>query len=178
MEFKQLLEKRRSVRRFGDTPVSRAVVLDVLNMALTAPSARNSRSTRFLVVDDRATIEKMASMRDYGSAFMAKAPVAVVVMGDTTASDIWDDNCAISATVLQLACVEAGLASCWVHVAGRPRRKDEPQGESAEEYLRTLLPIPDHCRVECIIAMGYSDFTPAPLPEFDPSTAISWSTEE
>lgn len=178
MEFKQLLEKRRSVRRFDATPVSRAVILDVLNMALTAPSARNSRSTRFLVVDDRATIEKMSSMRDYGSAFMANAPVAVVVMGDTTASDIWDDNCAISATVLQLACVEAGLASCWVHVAGRPRRKDAPQGESAEKYLRTLLPIPDGCRVECIIAMGYSDFTPAPLPEFDRSAAITWSTKE
>lgn len=59
MEFKQLLEKRRSVRRFDATPVSRTVILDVLNMALTAPSARNSRSTRFLVVDDRATIEKI-----------------------------------------------------------------------------------------------------------------------
>ncbi len=178
MEFKQLLAKRRSVRRFDAAPVSRTVILDILNMALTAPSARNSRSTRFLIVDDRATIEKMASMRDYGSAFMANAPVAVVVMGDTGASDIWDDNCAISATVLQLACVEAGLASCWVHVAGRPRRKDNPQGETAEEYLRSLLPIPDGCRVEGIIAMGYSDFTPAPLSEFDRSKAIFWYEKE
>ena len=174
MEFKQLLEKRRSVRRFDARPVPREVILDILNQALTAPSARNSHSTRFLVVDERQTIGRMAAMRDYGSAFMANAPVAVVVMGDTAASDIWSENCAISATVLQLACVDAGLASCWVHVAGRPRAKGDPQGETAEEYLRTLLPIPENCRVECIIALGYSDFMPAPLPAFDPVSAITW----
>ena len=27
--------------------------------------------------------------------------------------------------ILQLACVDEGLASCWVHIDGRPRRKDE-----------------------------------------------------
>ena len=178
MELKEILKKRRSTRKFLTDAVEQEKLQRIVDMALTAPSSRNTRSTRLMVVTDKSLLEKMSGMRDYGSAFMANAPVAVVVMGDTTASDIWDDNCAISATVLQLACVEAGLASCWVHVAGRPRRKDDPQGESAEEYLRTLLPIPDNCRVECIIAMGYSDFTPAPLPEFDRSTAIAWSTKE
>lgn len=174
MEFKDLLKKRRSVRRFSDKQVKREVISGILAEALTAPSARNARSTRFMVVDDRATIERMAAMRDYGSAFMANAPVAIVVMGDASATDLWVDNCAISATLLQLACVDAGLSSCWVHVAGRPRRKDEPQGETAEEYLRTLLPIPDGCRVECIIACGYSDFVPAPLPAHDDAKSIIW----
>lgn len=176
MEFKKLLQTRRSVRRFSDQSVPRTLIAEIIAEALTAPSSRNVRSTRFLVVDDRPTIERMAAMRDYGSAFMAKAPVAIVVMGDASATDLWVDNCAISATLLQLACVDAGLASCWVHVAGRPRRKDEPQGEQAEEYLRTLLPIPAECRVECIIACGYSDFTPAPLPPHDDSQSIIWHT--
>lgn len=175
MEFGKLIEKRRSVRRFLDRQVPREVMEGVLRQALTAPSARNTRSTRFMVVTDRGTIGKMAGMRDYGSAFLAGAPAAVVVMGDAAASDLWEVNCAISATLLQLACVDAGLASCWVHVAGRPRRKDEPQGESAEEYLHSLLPVPDGCRVECVIALGYSDFTPAPLPPHDDSKAIIWA---
>jgi hypothetical protein len=28
----------------------------------------------------------------------------------------------------------------------------------AESYLRTFLPIPEECSVECVIAMGYSPY--------------------
>ena len=121
MEFKELMAARRSVRRFSDRAVPREVVDRILAEALTAPSSRNSRSTRFLVVDRHDLIARMAGMRDYGSAFMEGAPLAVVVLGDTAASDLWRVNAAISATVLQLACVDEGLASCWVHVDGRSR---------------------------------------------------------
>lgn len=177
MEFRDLIASRRSVRRYDATrKVSRQTILDCLQMTLTAPSARNSRSTRFLVVEDADTIARMADMRDSGTAFMANAPVAIVVMGDAQACDIWDDNCAISATFMQLACVELGLSSCWVHVKGRPRRKAEPQGQTAEQYLREMLPIPDECSIECVIALGYSDFTPAPLPDHDDSGSIMWFT--
>ena len=114
----------------------------------------------------------MASMRDYGSAFMKGAPLAIVVLGDTACSDLWRINAAISATVLHLACVDEGLASCWVHIDGRPRLKAEPQGESAADYLRTFLPIPEGCEPLCALAIGYSDFVPAPLPEADDSKRI------
>lgn len=127
MEFKELIAKRRSVRKFTDREVPREVVDRILAEALSAPSARNTRTTRFLVVDDPALVARMAEMRDYGSAFLKGAPLAVLVLGDTSASDLWRENAAISATVLQLACVDEGLASCWVHVNGRPRRKDAPR---------------------------------------------------
>lgn len=142
MEFKELIAKRRSVRKFTDREVPREVVDRILAEALSAPSARNTRTTRFLVVDDPALVARMAEMRDYGSAFLKGAPLAVLVLGDTSASDLWRENAAISATVLQLACVDEGLASCWVHVNGRPRRKDAPDGERAADYLRTFLPFP------------------------------------
>ena len=162
MEFKELIAKRRSVRKFTDREVPREVVDRILAEALSAPSARNTRTTRFLVVDDPALVARMAEMRDYGSAFLKGAPLAVLVLGDTSASDLWRENAAISATVLQLACVDEGLASCWVHVNGRPRRKDAPDGERAADYLRTFLPVPDGCEPLCAIALGYSDFSPAP----------------
>ena len=153
MEFKELIAKRRSVRKFTDREVPREVVDRILAEALSAPSARNTRTTRFLVVDDPALVARMAEMRDYGSAFLKGAPLAVLVLGDTSASDLWRENAAISATVLQLACVDEGLASCWVHVNGRPRRKDAPDGERAADYLRTFLPVPDGCEPLCAIAL-------------------------
>ena len=124
------------------------------------------------MVDDPVLVARMAEMRDYGSAFLKGAPLAVLVLGDTSASDLWRENAAISATVLQLACVDEGLASCWVHVNGRPRRKDAPDGERAADYLRAFLPVPDGCEPLCAIALGYSDFSPAPLPPADDEARI------
>lgn len=172
MEFKELIAQRRSIRRFSDRPVPREVVDRLLAEALTAPSARNTRTTCFLVVDDPALVARMADMRDYGSAFLKGAPLAVVVLGETSASDLWRENAAISATVLQLACVDEGLGSCWVHIHGRPRRKEAPEGEKAADYLRSFLPIPDSCEPLCAVAIGYSDFHPAPLPPHDDQARI------
>ncbi|MBR2352166.1 MAG: nitroreductase family protein [Alistipes sp.] len=176
MDFKQVINTRRSVRKFSPTVPSREVLLDIVHDALTAPSSRNMHTTRFMIVDDRETLDKIADMRDYGSGFMTGAPAAIVVMGDTTKTDLWRENCAISATMLQLSIVEHGLASCWVHVGGRPRLQNEPQGEQAEEYLGTFLDIPEGCKVECVIALGYSDFEPKPLPEWDAEASILWHT--
>lgn len=172
MEFKDLLAERRSVRKYSEREVPREVVERLLRETLTAPSSRNSRSTRLLVVEDPATVARMAAMRDYGSGFLKGAPRAIVVLGDTAASDLWKVNAAISATVLQLACVDEGLASCWVHVEGRPRRREEPDGEQAADYLRTFLPIPEGCEPLCVIAFGYSGFRPAPLPATDDEARI------
>ena len=114
MEFKELIEKRRSIRKFSERAVPREIVDRILHETLSAPLARNTRTTRLVVVDDPALVARMADMRDYGSAFMKGAPLAIVVLGDTTKSDLWRENAAISATILQLACVDEGLASCWV----------------------------------------------------------------
>ena len=145
-----------------------------IEAASHAPSSRNSRSTRFLAVRDAATVHRMAAMRDYGAVPLAGAPAAVVVMGDRAASDLWVDNAAIAATILQLALVDAGLKSCWVHVNGRPRSKERPDGEQAVDYLRTFLPIPEGCGVLCVIALGYSDFEPKPLPAGEPVERVQW----
>ena len=57
------------------------------------------------------------------------------------------------------------LQSCWVHVNGRPCRKDAPEAGLAVDFLREFLPLPDSFGVLCVIALGYSDFEPKPLPE-------------
>ena len=70
MEFKDLLAERRGVRKYSEAEVPREVVEQLLRETLTAPSSRNSRSTRLLVVEDPATVARMAAMRDYGSGFL------------------------------------------------------------------------------------------------------------
>jgi nitroreductase len=178
MTLTEILKKRRSVRKFDGRPVPREVVEKVLKLTLTAPSSKNTRSTRFMVVDNPATLAAISTMRDFGSAFLADVPCGVLVMGDGTATDLWLDNAAISATILQLAAEEAGLGSCWVHVNGRPRLKDEPDGAGAADYLRTFLPIPADWNPLCFVAMGYPEGESKPRSEKDDTDKVIWHSPE
>ncbi|MFR9621063.1 MAG: nitroreductase family protein [Rikenellaceae bacterium] len=174
MDFKQVVEKRRSVRKFSARAVERELLQSLVDVALKAPSSRNSHSSSFMVVTRPEHLERMSTMRDYGSSFMRGATAAILVMCNREVTDLWEVNGAISATMLQLAATDAGLSSCWVHVAGRPQLKDEPQGAQAEDLLREFLPIPSQCSVLCAVALGYSDFEPAPLPEFDREALVEF----
>lgn len=155
MEFFEVIAKRHSVRKFEDRPVEREVIDAVLNAAQTAPSSKNCRSTAFMVIEDRDTIAAISEMRDFGSAFVRNAPAVVVVMGDETKTDLWVDNCAISAAFVQLASTAVDLGSCWVHVNGRPRSREDASLGDAETYLKNLLGVKDGMRILCVIALGY-----------------------
>ena len=159
MELKNILDKRRSTRKFSDRKVEKQKLETIVNMTLQAPSSRNSRSTRLWVVEQPELLQHIADMRDYGSAFVKNAAAAILVMGDKTATDLWIDNCAISATILQLSIVDEGLASCWVHV---------------NEFLREKLNIPENYGILCAIALGYSDFEPAALPAYEGEERVKW----
>lgn len=127
-----------------------------------------------MVIDSAEVLEKISGMRDFGSAFLAGVPCAVLVMGDTDATDLWVDNAAISATILQLAAEEAGLGSCWVHVNERPQKLDEPDGAKAADYLRAFLPIPEGWQPLCFVALGYAANPHRPHGEKDDSDKVIW----
>ncbi len=175
MTLTDILKKRRSVRKFDSQPVPRETVERLLKLTLTAPSSKNTRSTRFMVVDAPATLERISQMRDFGSAFLSEVPCAVIVAGDGAATDLWLDNAAISATILQLAAEEVGLGSCWVHINGRPQRRDEPDGPTAEDHLREFLPLPTDWHPLCVVALGYPLEIPKPHHERDDSDKIIWA---
>lgn len=155
MDFLEVIEKRHSVRKYSDKPVDKEILDTIVRVAQTAPSSRNSKSSAFMIIEDRDTLDALSQMRDYGSGLLSGAQAAIVVMGDETKTDLWVDNCAISATFIQLAVTAMDLASCWVHCNGRPRVKAEPEGAKAEDYVRELLGIKDGFRPYCVIAIGY-----------------------
>jgi nitroreductase len=152
--------------------VDRETVEKLIKATLTAPSSKNTRSTRLAVITDRSVIERLGATRTHGTSFVSDAPLVILIMGDQAASDLWVENCAISATVLQLAAESLGLGSCWVHVNGRPHVDGQPEGMSAEEYVHSLAPQSARWRVECMVAIGYPAEEPRPRRETDDSDKV------
>ena len=132
-----------------------------MKVAQTAPSSRNSKSSAFMIIEDRDTLDALSQMRDYGASPLKSAQAAILVMGDESKTDLWVDNCAISATFIQLAVTAMDLASCWIHINGRLCLKDEPDGRKSDDYVRELLGIREGLRPYCAVAIGYPEEVPA-----------------
>ncbi len=157
MDFLQVIEKRKTFRKYSQQPVERELLDAIVNVAKTAPSSRNTKSTAFMIIEDRDTLDALSQMRDYGAAPLKGAQAAILVMGDTTKTDLWVDNCAISATFIQLAVTAMDLVSCWVHINDRLVFKDNPDGPRSHQYVAELLGIKDGLWPYCVVAIGYPE---------------------
>jgi nitroreductase len=147
----ELLRKRRSIRKYPDQPVEPGQLQLLVEALLRAPSSRNIDPWEFVVVDDRRLLEQLATAKQHGSEFLRGAPLGIVVCADTTKSDVWVEDCSISAILVQLTAQSLGLGSCWIQIRNRFRAG----GESSEEYIRKLLGLPENLAVECIISIGW-----------------------
>ena len=161
MDFLEVIEKRHSVRKYADRPVEKELLDAIVKVAQTAPSSRNSKSSAFMIIEDRDTLDALSQMRDYGASPLKSAQAAIIVMGDESKTDLWVDNCAISATFIQLAVTAMDLVSCWIHINGRLCLKDEPDGRKSDDYVRELLGIREGLRPYCAVAIGYPEEVPA-----------------
>lgn len=172
MEFNQLVAERRSYRKFEAREVDQDTLSKIFEATLTAPSSKSSRSSRFMVVTNKDLLEKISVMRSRGASFIKDAPMAIIALGDKSISDLWVDNCAISITIMQLAIHNLGLGSCWVQVHDRMHNEQDPAQGSVEDYLRTLIDIPEDWAVSAVVALGYPTDIPAKKKEYDDTDKI------
>jgi nitroreductase len=156
----ELLRKRRSIRKFQDKSIELEKIEILKEAALRAPTSRNIMPWEFIFVTDKNILKKLSEAKQYGSAFVAGAALAVVVCADTTKTDVWVEDCSIASIILQLTGLEMGLGSCWVQIRNREHYESEP----AEAYIQRLLGIPEHFAVENIVALGYPAERKEPIP--------------
>ncbi len=156
----EILRKRRSVRFFKAQPIDQEQVDVLLEAALRSPSSRGFNPWEFIVVREQKLIEKLAAAKGQGSAFLARAPLAIVVAADPGKSDVWIEDCSIAAIILQLTAESLGLGSCWAQI----RNRNHDASTTSEAYLKKLLDLPDQFAVECVIGIGFPDEAKIPHP--------------
>jgi len=159
----ELLRKRRSIRKFTQEKVDPETIGLLIEALLRAPSSRGINPWEFVVVDDKELLSRLSRSKEHGSEFLEKAPLAIVVCADSTKSDVWIEDCAIASIIVQMTALSLGLGSCWVQI----RNRSHDGIESAEEYIRGLLGLPEHIKVESIIGLGRPGETKRPIPAKD-----------
>jgi nitroreductase len=123
----------------------------------TAEFVTEKMQERFSSLEDeqkkKAIFEKLTSGRV--SAFLADAPVSIVVCGR---KDVWDlpyDTSAAMENMLLMAAA-LGLGACWV-IASCIDIRDE-------ERMKDLLEVPEGVKIVSVIAVGQPARSPRPRP--------------
>ncbi|PLX71135.1 MAG: NAD(P)H-dependent dehydrogenase/reductase [Denitrovibrio sp.] len=146
-----ILRNRRSVRQFTDQAIE-FNKLEILKEAiLLAPTSRNIEPCEFIVVQDKAMLKKLSTLKPHGASFLADCDTAFVICGDTSKSDVCVEDCSIAAIILQLTAESLGLGSCWVQA----RLRDHSDSVKSEKYIKELFDLPEHMLAPCVIGLGY-----------------------
>jgi nitroreductase len=161
--FNELLKRTRSTRRFTDEELTQEEVVTLLQSALLSPTSRRLRSWQFIVVDDKSTLLRLSRCKEQSSAFLADAAIAIVVLGDPSVSDVWQEDASIASICVQLQAEDLGLGSCWIQVLERMYS----DLETSNDYVHGVLDIPRILQVVSIIAVGHKAEQRAPHTDDD-----------
>jgi len=155
-----MLRTRRSIRKYEKKPLDKGSIDIMKEALLRSPSSRGINPWTFVFVDNPNVVERLSRSKEHGSAFLRGAPLAIVVCGDETKSDVWVEDCSIASIVAHLTAHSLGLGSCWIQI----RNRQHSPGRTAEDYIQELLGLPKHLRVEAIVAVGFPGESKSPVP--------------
>ena len=154
MELSQAIRTRQSIRKY----VSGAEIPDehvkrMLEAAMMAPSACNSRPWKFVVVKSAEMKEKLATVHPF-CGHLREASLAIVVCGlpeaqRRVAQGFWPQDCAAATENILLQARDLGYGTCWCGVYPR---------EDRSEAVRSLLETDGG--PFCLITVGVPNETP------------------
>ena len=148
MDAMTTIMTRRSIRAYEVEPVSPELVEALLRAAMAAPSAGNQQPWRFVVIAERATLDRLAATSPYAGPLL-RAPLAVVVCGDTVGErqpGYWVEDCSAAMENLLLAAHALGLGAVWLGYHPDLRRV---------ELVRDMLGLPETVVPLGIAAIGH-----------------------
>ncbi|MCL2376018.1 MAG: nitroreductase family protein [Defluviitaleaceae bacterium] len=151
------IQNRRSTRKYVENTIPREKIEALLEAAMLAPSACNSRPWRFIVITQREVLNKLADCHNYAK-MLYKAPVTIVIcaLADEQAKNdiargFYPQDCGAATQNILLQATEMGLASCWCGVYPK---------EPIVAAVREILALPEDEIPFNIIAIGEADDTP------------------
>ena len=157
-----ILLKRRSIRKYKDTPVPAELLDKVLEAGMYAPTGMNRQTPVMVAVTnkeirDLLERENARAMGDETKKPFYGAPAVIVVFYDPTVYTSFEDGCLVMGNLLNGA-YAAGLGSCWTH-----RAKDVFETETGKMLMRKWGIPENYIGVgNCIL--GFSDESPEPRP--------------
>jgi len=167
MDAIELIEGRRSVRKFKNEKVDREVMKDIISVSRWAPSWGNFQVARYTIIDDDETIQKLATDGVNGFVYninTLKEAKGVAVLsfvkgksgkleGDdyaTSKANVWEVfDAGIACQTFCLAAHAKGVGTCVM-------------GVISDVSVAEIINLPEEETVAALIVYGYEEGATAP----------------
>jgi len=145
-----IIHKRRSIRKYTETPVEQEKIIILLQAAMAAPTAANCQPWEYIVVSDA---DKLVQVREKCIFARYNAPAAIVVCGNMKLAfkgpeqEMWVQDCSAATENILIAATSLGLGSVWIGIY---------PGESKIKAIKSIFKIPEHVTPLNLVYFGYS----------------------
>jgi nitroreductase len=119
MEFKDVINIRRSIRSYKSDPIPKELLDKILEAAVIAPTAKNLQSYRLFVIDVKKITDKLLQI--YSREWILTAPVLILICSipetnwvRADGKNYSDVDSAIVMDHIILAATDLGLGTCWI----------------------------------------------------------------
>lgn len=150
MNFSQLIEKTRSIRRFDESfTVSNDTLVSLVNLARLSASGANRQPLKYILISepgDRELVYPCLAWAGYltnweGPARGERPGGYIIILGDKEISESYGIDHGIAAQSIMLGATEAGLGGCII-------------ASVKKEKLRAVLDIPKQFDILLVLALG------------------------
>lgn len=147
MDVFRCIRERRSIRKYAEGEISSEQIQKIIEAGMYAPTARNTRSWHFYVIQKKELLEKLAEVHPHGK-MIAHAQLGILICGDRKlepTDEYLAINCAAATQNILLAIHALGLGAVWLGVYPRTDRI---------QNISALLHLPDHHFPISLISVG------------------------
>ena len=156
MDKQMILEAMNKVRQsriYLDKPVSKDDLATLLEVAQWSGSAKNTQPWHFIVIEDKATLGKLAALRP-NIIWVADVPVAIALVfdGNDTVLESFDEGRIFERLAISARLLGLGAGTAWF------------LGDEEEKQAKSLLGVPQERTLHSMVAVGYVDKDANQLP--------------
>ena len=162
MEFQNLIESRRSVRKYVDKEVTREQIEEIIRAAQEAPSWKNQQTSKYYCVLSKEKREEIRTTCFPSFNEQRSLNAALIVTAYEKNNVGFDDN---GQPINELGngwgCYDLGLQNMIFMLEARELGLDTlVMGIRDGQKLRAALNIPENEEIGAVLALGYADEEP------------------
>lgn len=151
MSVYDIIKKRRTIRKFKQERIDRALLEKLIDAARLAPSASNLQPLKYIIVDSGDKTEEVFKnvkwagyIAPHGNPAENEKPVAyIIILADTEIRKSgWERDAGAAVGNILLTAAEEGIGTCWI-------------GSINRDEVRKQFNIPERYQIDSLIALGY-----------------------
>lgn len=181
MDFRELLNVRRSIREFDEKEVPLPLIQEIIADGCEAPNGGNRQPWAFSIITNKDLMKRLSdeskinilleidknptsslatykmALQDKGFNVFYNAPCLIYIAGLRNVHSATVD-CTLAASYLMLSAADRGLGTCWVNLGSVIKDKT----------LLKEIGLPDDYAIVATLILGYPVKIPAKTPREKP----------